>query len=285
MIVKIEYVYFVEYNNRYSTIRLICDDDENRKIILSGEGDCCSSSWIEILDKPFEECIGKTYLNCIDTGEEIDIGFSEVQDYDINHIYKITFTDNSSFCFLLRNSSNGYYDGWLNEKITSIHPNGKIISRHKLVLLVGLPGCGKSQYAKLLYERKAPNMAIYDDIDIGLQINIDNIRRDLLNKTVFVVNTRLCISETYYDFIDRINLLDKEDGIETLCFLPDIEQSIANIKAREGENIIRQEKFIADIYRYKDYYSVINTTTPFGYNCGFIPTYSPKNTPKIVILS
>lgn len=195
---------------------------------------------------------------------------SGVQDSDTNHVYRIDFTDGSSFHFLLRNSSNGYYDGWVNENI-GFNKSSMLSTRHQLIILVGLPGCGKSTHAKKL-QNSIPNSICFDDIDISLQTTIDRIRTELPNRTVLVANARFCILDTYNEFINRINLSKKDKVVVTYCFLPDVYKSIQNIRNRE-KSITIQNKFIEDVNRYKTYYSV-DHDTPFGINCKFIESYS-----------
>lgn len=268
MIDSIEYV---RADTRLVTIKLVC---QHKIIKLEAEGDCCSESWFECYQNvPFDTCIGKEYSSCTDTRELIEMPDSGVQDSDTNHVYRIDFTDGSSFHFLLRNSSNGYYDGWVNESI-GINKSTMLSTRHQLIILVGLPGCGKSTYAKKL-QNSIPNSIRFDDIDISLQTTIDRIRIELPNRTVIVANARFCILDTYNEFINRINLLKKDKVVVTYCFLPDVSKSIENIKNREKNETI-QNKFIEDVHRYKNYYYV-DHNTPFGINCKFIESYSEQN--------
>jgi hypothetical protein len=74
--------------------------------------DCCSVSWFECLDKSFNSIIDKEILT-IETKEKIDMEHSGRQEYDDNLLIEIQFVDKSKFKFVLRNSSNGYYRGWL----------------------------------------------------------------------------------------------------------------------------------------------------------------------------
>jgi hypothetical protein len=83
------------------------------------EGDCCSRSWIEDFDH--EGIVGSTVTKI----EEIEVPPSpddlmdtkypeNQQDYDKAYFFKLT-TTSGNFTIEMRNSSNGYYGGWLEE--------------------------------------------------------------------------------------------------------------------------------------------------------------------------
>jgi hypothetical protein len=63
--------------------------------------------------------IGKT-IKTIDEIEVPNYFDVEIDDEDMDdlvaipHLYEFTFTDDTTFKFLLVNYSNGYYDGWIN---------------------------------------------------------------------------------------------------------------------------------------------------------------------------
>lgn len=66
--------------------------------------------------------IGK-HIKDISIGEQIELRPSGVQEIDQNNIVRIEFMDDSYYDLVLRNSSNGYYDGWIDiAVIDSIHP-------------------------------------------------------------------------------------------------------------------------------------------------------------------
>ncbi len=80
------------------------------------EGDCCSNSWIEHLEAP-ADMSGATLLEVNDSApvtqdhpehDDNDGGFSEIQ------VYNVAFkTDRGDVILEFRNSSNGYYGGFL----------------------------------------------------------------------------------------------------------------------------------------------------------------------------
>lgn len=93
---------------------------ESGNFTLTACADCCSESWFEI---DFDEkIIGKTIKEIREIQEygmddpDNPLPKSGVQEYDKNHLYHIVFDDDDTepLEFYLRNSSNGYYDGWLN---------------------------------------------------------------------------------------------------------------------------------------------------------------------------
>jgi len=86
--------------------------------MFTAEGDCCSQSWIEHFSSPEIPCI-------ITDVKEIEMSNSS-HSYDIKptvhkhhteyymkyYFYEI-ITDKGSYLIEMRNSSNGYYGGWL----------------------------------------------------------------------------------------------------------------------------------------------------------------------------
>lgn len=97
------------------------DFDDGTAIRLDAEGDCCSSSWIENFDNA-EDLVGGVVLRV----EEKDVanqpdGLSESkfpgyqQEYDQLYFYEIV-TDKAAATIEMRNSSNGCYGGWLQER-------------------------------------------------------------------------------------------------------------------------------------------------------------------------
>lgn len=95
-------------------------EDSLKHLIMYAAGDCCSCSWFETLNGvPFDTLKGKKIKNIV-TKETIEMPPSAVQECDANHLIEIEFdNDSENFKFVLRNSSNGYYDGWLELSLAS----------------------------------------------------------------------------------------------------------------------------------------------------------------------
>ena len=92
--------------------------NESKFLRLSATADCCSVSWFELGEQPLESIIDKT-ISTIDIDSHIEMSPSEKQEYDSNLPVTITFKDDSRYILLLRNSSNGYYCGWLNMELVT----------------------------------------------------------------------------------------------------------------------------------------------------------------------
>lgn len=111
----------MKYNEEYQ--RLWIETEGNNKFQIDAIGDCCSCSVIiQWEDYRFEKIIGKI-IKSIDEISVPDYFDVEIDDEDMDdyvaipHLYEFTFTDDSTFKFLLVNYSNGYYDGWLEMKV------------------------------------------------------------------------------------------------------------------------------------------------------------------------
>ncbi|AUV58909.1 hypothetical protein [Bandra megavirus] len=105
--VKISEIHF-----KNGTIDIYFKDSDEYNLLIAC-ADCCSESWFELfVDDPIDQIIGKK-IQSVQYVKDIDLPPSGVQECDINHVYRINFTDDTHYDFILRNSSNGYYDGWL----------------------------------------------------------------------------------------------------------------------------------------------------------------------------
>jgi len=88
--------------------RLTFHLDDGRSITYHAEGDCCSQSWIEHLTVP-PDIAGAEITGYAET----DMG-EFVEDYDTIRVYQTSFqTAKGEIIVEYRNSSNGYYGGWL----------------------------------------------------------------------------------------------------------------------------------------------------------------------------
>jgi len=93
-----------------SGIRFVCDQAHDIDYIV--EGDCCSESWIaEVLNLP--ALIGQRVQNAVDLAlpDRPNDGRSRQED-DAFYGYRLD-TERGSCTIVFRNSSNGYYGGWI----------------------------------------------------------------------------------------------------------------------------------------------------------------------------
>jgi hypothetical protein len=125
---------------KYITGLMIGFVDEKLGMEIMAMSDCCSFSWIylfenkKIKDKLFEnkkikdkdmslsnirEVVGKK-MKSIEYVEDTEMPLSNIQECDLNHVYQIIFEDGTNYEFVLRNSSNGFYDGWIDIIVTKI---------------------------------------------------------------------------------------------------------------------------------------------------------------------
>lgn len=98
-------------------IKIIC---ENYIIKIYAMADCCSESWFEF---PFGniKSINKRHIKNITVGKYIKLPPSHRQESDLNNLITIQLENETyynhplfkEFSFVLRNSSNGYYSGWI----------------------------------------------------------------------------------------------------------------------------------------------------------------------------
>jgi hypothetical protein len=91
-------------------LKFVC---ESGKVVWwSAVGSCCSSSWFEHVDVEAmrdAEVVEDIQTGYVDAVERRDDG-----GYDVLQIYKYTVTTTRGHCdFEMRNSSNGYYSGWI----------------------------------------------------------------------------------------------------------------------------------------------------------------------------
>jgi len=95
----------VSENKEYLTFSF----QDGTNAIFRAVGDCCSSTWIEHLELPLDVS-GKVLLSV----EEKDLD-TFVEDYETIQIYQTRFVLSSGETISIeyRNSSNGYYGGWL----------------------------------------------------------------------------------------------------------------------------------------------------------------------------
>ena len=108
--VELERLNIIDIN----AITIYLDDNYIDVMTIYAEADCCSSSWFYFFeDSDIKKIIGKE-IKSINIVGPIDLPPSDIQERDLNDIVQILFTDSTTYNFVLRNSSNGYYTGYLN---------------------------------------------------------------------------------------------------------------------------------------------------------------------------
>lgn len=93
-------------------------------VCFSVEGDCCSESWFADFTG-VDTLLGQTILAFEETpmpDEHVTDGRSR-QEYDSLYGYRFT-TARGHADLIFRNSSNGYYGGWM--VLTDVRPSGKL---------------------------------------------------------------------------------------------------------------------------------------------------------------
>lgn len=102
-----------------SSVNLNKDTDELTFMFTDGtgavcttEGDCCSTSWIEHLEMP-NDVVGATITGL----DEHALSEEHKSDDEFIQTYDTVFhTNRGDIVAEFRNSSNGYYGGWMNSK-------------------------------------------------------------------------------------------------------------------------------------------------------------------------
>lgn len=118
---KVKKVIYKKYSKKnWGEIKIFFEN--GKKIRIIPKGDCCSISYIiKFTEFSFSKLIGKKIksLKEIKNKKKINILYENIKPIQFSeninkfHLYEIKFTDNVSFYFGLINSSNGYYDGWI----------------------------------------------------------------------------------------------------------------------------------------------------------------------------
>lgn len=122
---------------------------EHNTVTLVAEGDCCSASWFEAYpENDLHSLIGRSIDHVSMDDEEYSMEESGVQECDKNYVYAFHLDGGDVVKFLLRNSSNGYYGGYIQYEwripyLPKIKPSEQPT---EVVIVVGLPASGKTNY-------------------------------------------------------------------------------------------------------------------------------------------
>lgn len=96
-------------------------NEVNHKLILGAYADCCSRSWLEKEsnreDSNLNRLIGNRLLGLEYLADEVEHEATGVDECDQFHKYKFITDSKEDITVLLCNSSNGYYDGWLEPQL------------------------------------------------------------------------------------------------------------------------------------------------------------------------
>lgn len=106
----------------------------------------------------------------------------------------------------------------------------------RLILLVGLPGSGKSYYSKLLYKRfsKKYSTFIFDDeCRIGIDININEYLKELSKYDIILIpDVKLCHKKIRDVATELFNLHLPEHKQSWLFFENNKEKALYNVQYR-----------------------------------------------------
>lgn len=171
-------------------------DFEYNSLTLTAERDCCSVSWFEEMENfPFGKLCDKEVIDWNCNIEDIEMPHSKIDEYDLNHVNEFIIRNEdgsiSTFPFLLRNSSNGYYDGYISSKwLYNAHTNVPIPQQAQLYVVVGLPCSGKSTYIKNTYD--LDEYVLFDDFLNDPKNSREIMKRLVKGEKVVVSDPRLC---------------------------------------------------------------------------------------------
>lgn len=219
--------------NLIDSIKVI---SEYYEFTLDTESDCCSSTYFKTFDKDFEYLINKSIIS-VEEGE-IDDSSNYTQ------LILLKLNDGTEFSFNIIHESNGYYNGWYNIRNFKDLTDPCFNSTIKIILVIGLPGSGKTNYIK----KYNTNYHIIDDIFFTSNyiFNIKNIVKT--NKNIVIAEPRLCILDRFDEFIKLLldNFIVSKDQIYIRYFENNKNKCITNIMSREYF-VWTQKRYIEDI--------------------------------------
>jgi hypothetical protein len=222
--------------DKYDKVKIICEKGE---LFIYLESECCSESFF--FDNDWESLIGKNIKN-FTLFEEDEIEIPDIYQKDIDesgydvlkiHLSYFYLTKTKKFYFLWGNDSNGYYDGYI-YFIFNPNTNYKFSKKSKLIIIVGLPGSGKTELLK-----KFNGFIKYDDF-LDEHDKFESILQDLIKgEKVVCSDPRLINYKTYFNLFDN---LKNKIKIETIVYENNSKQCIINNEIRIKKNIIENKK-------------------------------------------
>jgi GTPase SAR1 family protein len=169
------------------------------------------------------------------------------QDYGVSSIHpiQIQYKNNKDdktvkeFIFYLANSNNGYYESYF--YMNYMPEENKIkTTNSKIVIIIGLPGSGKTHLLKEYYKNGKNGYKIYDDIDLSMFEDHSKYLITNLKK-----GNNVCISQPLFTVFDLfIQFLNDyfydytkiTDNIEVILFENNPQKAINNlIEAQKKE--------------------------------------------------
>ena len=104
---KIVKTYTIEEDDKL----YITFESESKKLELCAIGDCCSHSWFEF-PEILQDLINEEITEIEEQWEEEE-RYSDLKTYKFNFVCK----SGKKINFILKNSSNGYYSGWIDIEV------------------------------------------------------------------------------------------------------------------------------------------------------------------------
>lgn len=248
----------------------------NQTITLAACGECCSTSVFKLPTKyvDFDEIVGKILISVEESFEvdetiyESDIDSEESEDNNCHyngecikmHYYIMTFTDDTTFNFALANTSNGYYDGWIELMQDYDDRTKKLFEDVIVTIVIGLPGSGKSHKSRELASQC--DAKILDD---SLSDHEQFLKSVNQHNRLIVNDPRFCDSKTFKQFITMAKSFLLPDNIKIVLFENNPITCAQNIIAREKDP--KMIKYLTDFIR--KYSAIYNPKNKIYAECSY----------------
>ncbi len=187
-----------DFKNKYLTISLNFFDNTILNINAKCNGIPGDNAWFELSDDIMETLIGTEFIDVLEIEQDENIyinkhsnsyNYLDVQtyNYDEGKICKINYIKNNEslyYDFLLCSTISHYhgYTDWI-ELIPDYQVSpSDVFEKNSVILLVGLPGSGKSTYLKDYIHNS--NYLLFDDIISYLSLNAYDANVDTYDNIV-----------------------------------------------------------------------------------------------------